>query len=91
VLEICSDVPSQRWDAELLIFNLVAGAVADVVEEEIAQEPGHDARLTGCDRAGDEVEDQQLRIPALAGNVGADLEHAPAALVEDRLRRGDHR
>jgi CBS domain-containing protein len=51
VLEICSDVPSQRWDAELLIFNLVAGAVADVVEEEIAQEPGQDARLTGCDRA----------------------------------------
>ena len=50
VLEVCVDVPGQRWEARVLIFHLVAGAVADAVEEEIAYEPERDARLTGCDR-----------------------------------------
>jgi hypothetical protein len=51
VLEICTDVPAQRWEAQLLIFDLTADAVADVVAQEVADRPDHDARLTGCDRA----------------------------------------
>ena len=44
------DVPSQQWEVCALLFDLVAESVADVVEEEIASEPGLDVRLTGCDR-----------------------------------------
>ncbi len=50
VLEFCIDVPSQRWEVQLLIFELQAEAVAGVVSQEIHAEPGRDARLTGCDR-----------------------------------------
>lgn len=51
VLEACTDVPRQRWEAQLLIFDLTAEAVADVVHDEIRDYPDRDARLTGCDRA----------------------------------------
>jgi CBS domain-containing protein len=50
VVERCVDVPHQRWEARILIFHSVAEAVAEAVEEEIAYEPEHDARLIGCDR-----------------------------------------
>ncbi len=50
VLELCTDVPRQRWDAQVLIFDLDADAVAGAVAEEILLEPAHDARITGCDR-----------------------------------------
>lgn len=51
VLEECVDVPSQRWQARLLIFDRVADGVAEVVGFEVAADPDHDLRLTGCDRA----------------------------------------
>jgi hypothetical protein len=50
VLEECVDVPSQRWEARLLIFDRVAEGVAEVVGLEVAADPHHDLRLTGCDR-----------------------------------------
>lgn len=50
VYEACVDVPAQRWEARVVIFDRVAEAVADAVLTEIELEPEHDARLTGCDR-----------------------------------------
>jgi CBS domain-containing protein len=50
VVERCVDVPRQRWEARILIFDLTPEAVADVVEEELEYEPENDARLAGCDR-----------------------------------------
>jgi hypothetical protein len=50
VLKACVDVPRQRWEPRILVFDPVAEAVADAVEEEIAREPQLDARLIGCDR-----------------------------------------
>ena len=50
VFEVCTDVPGQRWEARVVIFNLLADSVADAVVEEIEYEPCNDARLTGCDR-----------------------------------------
>ncbi len=50
MLEVCTDVPRQRWDASAVIFNPLAEAVADAVAIEIDYEPFYDARLTGCDR-----------------------------------------
>jgi hypothetical protein len=49
VLEVCTDVPRQHWEARVLIFDRVAEAVADADAEEIAYEPEYDVRLTGCD------------------------------------------
>lgn len=50
VLERCVDVPRQRWEARILSFALTPEAVADAIEDELGDEPEHDARLTGCDR-----------------------------------------
>jgi CBS domain-containing protein len=50
VLELCADVPRQRWEAQVLIFDLCAEDVADAVLEEIMLEPAQDARITGCHR-----------------------------------------
>jgi predicted kinase len=50
VLEACVDGRSQRWEARVLIFDHTPEAVADAIEQEISEEPGHGARLTGCDR-----------------------------------------
>ncbi len=50
MFEVCTDVPRQRWEARVPIFDLVADAVADAVAEQIGYEPFYDARLTGCDR-----------------------------------------
>jgi hypothetical protein len=50
VLEACVDIPRQRWEPRVLIFDLVADAVADAVEAELCDDPSCDARLTGCDR-----------------------------------------
>ena len=41
------------------------------------------------DRIRDEVEDQHLRFPPLAGDVDARFEHTPASLIEDRLCAGE--
>lgn len=50
VIELCSDLTRHRWEARALIFDLTPEAVADTVEEELEDEPGCDARLTGCSR-----------------------------------------
>jgi hypothetical protein len=50
VLEVCVDIAAQSWEARVVMFGLVAEAVADQVVTEVACEPEHDARLTGCDR-----------------------------------------
>ena len=50
VLEACVDIPGQRWEARLLMFDLDPEAVADAVAGDIEVEPEHDVRLTGCDR-----------------------------------------
>jgi hypothetical protein len=50
IYEACVDIAEQHWEPRALIFDLVAGAVADAVEAEIEAEPEHDARITGCDR-----------------------------------------
>ncbi len=50
VFEVCVDVPGQRWEARVVIFDVVADAVADAVEREIEYERELDARLSGCDR-----------------------------------------
>lgn len=50
VLEACTDVPRQRWEGRAVFFHRTAEAVLDAVEEELAVEPDHDARLTGCNR-----------------------------------------
>jgi hypothetical protein len=51
LLEVCLDAPTQVWEPRTLIFDLVPSAVADVIEEEMGQEPQLHARLTGCDRS----------------------------------------
>jgi hypothetical protein len=38
------------------------------------------------DSLSDEAEDHNPCFPALGGHVYANLEHAPATLIEDRLR-----
>jgi CBS domain-containing protein len=50
VLEVCVDVPAQCWEARVVIFGLVAEAVADKVATEVTYESERDARLSGCDR-----------------------------------------
>ncbi len=50
VVELCVDIPRQRWEAQLLIFDLLPDAAADSIEQEIADDPFRDLRLTGCDR-----------------------------------------
>jgi CBS domain-containing protein len=50
VFEVCANIPAQSWEARVVIFDLVAGGVADAVASEIDREPFYDARLTGCDR-----------------------------------------
>jgi hypothetical protein len=49
-LEVCVDVPGQRWEPRVLMCVRDPGSVADLVSQEIAREPGLDARLGGCDR-----------------------------------------
>lgn len=51
MLEVCTDVPGQCWEARVVMFHLLADAVADAVAEEIDSDPFYDARLTGCDRS----------------------------------------
>jgi CBS domain-containing protein len=48
--EACVDIPRQRWEPRLVMFDLSAEAIADALESEIELEPEHDARLTGVDR-----------------------------------------
>jgi CBS domain-containing protein len=71
VFEVCSDIPRQRWEPHVLIFDRVAGEVADVVEQEIACQPSYDARLTGCDR-------RTLRPDAGMGAYLCHVAEAPA-------------
>jgi CBS domain-containing protein len=51
VLEVCLDVPAQRWEPRLIVFQRDAHEVAAAVSAWIAQEPGSDVRLSGCDRS----------------------------------------
>jgi hypothetical protein len=50
VVEACLDVPTQVWDARLLVFGENVATVIEAVAEEIDHEPGFDLRLTGCCR-----------------------------------------
>ena len=50
VYEACVDIPGQRWEPRVLMFDLGPEAVADALKAEIELEPEHDARLTGVDR-----------------------------------------
>ena len=49
-LEVCVDVPAQRWEPRLVIFAREAEVVAEVVAEEILLDGNRDARLVACDR-----------------------------------------
>jgi hypothetical protein len=48
--EVCVDIPRQRWEPRVLMFDVSAEAVADALDAEIKLEPELDARLTGVDR-----------------------------------------
>ncbi len=99
VYEVCLDVPHQQWEARALIFDLLADAVADAIEEEIAAEPEYDGRLTGCDRRtlapAAEMEAQLCYVaseaPAAASTTSRDRDPAtaagrgPGALVRDAM------
>ena len=50
VLDVCVDVPAQRWESRVVICGRVAEAVADKVAKEIMYDSERDARLSGCDR-----------------------------------------
>ncbi|HEY8764064.1 MAG TPA: CBS domain-containing protein [Solirubrobacteraceae bacterium] len=50
MLELCVDVPAQRWEPRVVIFGGVAESVADRVADEVSYDAGLDARLSGCDR-----------------------------------------
>jgi CBS domain-containing protein len=50
VVQACVDVPGQRWEARLLVCDDEAEVVAGALADEVAREPGRDARLAGCDR-----------------------------------------
>jgi hypothetical protein len=50
VLEVCVDAQGQLWEPHALLFDLVPGAVADMVEDEVSHDPHLDARLTGYNR-----------------------------------------
>jgi len=67
LLEACVDIPSQRWQARLLIFDLDADAVADAVAGDIDCEPEYDVRLSGCDRRTLLPEPADGRSPVLPG------------------------
>ncbi|MEA2250584.1 MAG: hypothetical protein QOG70_826 [Solirubrobacteraceae bacterium] len=51
VLEVCLDVPAQRWEPRLIVFRRDGREVAAAVGAWIAQEPDRDVRLSGCDRS----------------------------------------
>ena len=50
VVEACTDIQHQCWEARLLVFGEDVEAVIDAIAEEIEYEPGVDLRLTGCCR-----------------------------------------
>jgi hypothetical protein len=50
VLEVCVDIPRQRWEPRVVIFDLSSEAVASEVAQQIDYEPARDARLAACDR-----------------------------------------
>jgi CBS domain-containing protein len=51
VLEVCLDVPAQRWEPRLIVFHREAHEVAAAVREWVDREPDRDVRLSGCDRS----------------------------------------
>ncbi|HVW47652.1 MAG TPA: hypothetical protein VHA76_11400 [Solirubrobacterales bacterium] len=50
VVEVCLDVPRQKWERRLVIFRRDPDAVADAVAEWVESMPHADARLSGCTR-----------------------------------------
>ncbi|MEA2254303.1 MAG: hypothetical protein QOG35_348 [Solirubrobacteraceae bacterium] len=51
VLEVCLDVPAQRWEPRLIVFRRDRREVAAAVGAWVAQEPDRDVRLSACDRS----------------------------------------
>lgn len=51
-LEVCADVPAQRWEQRLVVCRTDPDAVAGVVAEWSRTEPDQDVRMIGC-RRGD--------------------------------------
>jgi hypothetical protein len=50
MLEVCVDVPNQRWEPRVVICVHNADTVVDAVAGQVTCEPDRDARLVGCDR-----------------------------------------
>ena len=74
VLEVCRDVPRQRWEPQLVLCERDPEVVADALEAETERQPGRDARLSGCDR----------RTLRPAPSMGAELCYvAPTPLPPD--------
>ena len=44
------DRAASRWEARAVLFDLVPEAALAALADEIAAEPEHDGRITGCDR-----------------------------------------
>jgi hypothetical protein len=51
-IEVCRDVPEQRWEPRLLICLPDPLVIADALEEWIAAEDGLDVRVAGYSRDG---------------------------------------
>lgn len=63
VLELCIDVPTQRWEPRLLVCNERADDVAEAVGIELVLDPACDARISGYNRC------TLLREPAMGAHL----------------------
>jgi hypothetical protein len=50
VIEVCIDIPGQRWEPRVYVLDRAPAAAARKVGEQIEYEPERDARIAGCDR-----------------------------------------
>lgn len=50
VVEVCVDVPDQRWERRLVIFRKEGSGVAEAIAGWVRRAPGQDVRLNGCRR-----------------------------------------
>lgn len=78
ILERCVDIPRQRWEPRILLFDLTPEAVVDAVQEELELEPEHDARLVGCDRRTLRPEPEMGAYICYLADTGAPAAPGPA-------------
>lgn len=50
-LELCSDIPAQRWQPRLIVCDGRPSFVVDAIAQELDREPNADARITAYHRA----------------------------------------